>query len=289
MKLLIEPSNKNKLYLDIVDGVILPLDDLAVESNIYFTLEEIEKISKNYNDVEIFVKINKNLMNNDIDKVRDILIKLDKLKIKGIFFYDLDILQIQKELNLDVDLVWNQTHMVNNYKTCNYYFEKGVKYALLGKEITLDEIKEILEKSKIISMVEVVSRPSVAFSKRKLVSNYLKNEGRALENKLTIKEKITDTFYDVVEDKNGTSFYLNRIMNGTSIIKELFDNECSYIIFREYGLEDNFFQLIIDTKKYILNGCLENDYNDYVDKYKILGDDTNFFFKKTIYRVKKNG
>lgn len=289
MKLLIEPSNKNKLYLDIVDGVILPLDDLAVESNIYFTLEEIEKISKNYNDVEIFVKINKNLMNDDIDKVRDILIKLDKLKIKGIFFYDLAILQLKKELNLDVDLVWNQTHMVNNYKTCNYYFEKGVKYALLGKEITLDEIKEILEKSKIISMVEVVSRPSVAFSKRKLVSNYLKNEGRALENKLTIKEKITDTFYDVVEDKNGTSFYLNRIMNGTSIIKELFDNECSYIIFREYGLEDNFFQLIIDTKKYILNGCLENDYNDYVDKYKILGDDTNFFFKKTIYRVKKNG
>ena len=289
MKLLIEPSNKNKLYLDIVDGVILPLDDLAVESNIYFTLEEIEKISKNYNDVEIFVKINKNLMNNDIDKVRDILIKLDKLKIKGIFFYDLAILQLKKELNLDVDLVWNQTHMVNNYKTCNYYFEKGVKYALLGKEITLDEIKEILEKSKIISMVEVVSRPSVAFSKRKLVSNYLKNEGKALENKLTIKEKITDTFYDVVEDKNGTSFYLNRIMNGTSIIKELFDNECSYIIFREYGLEDNFFQLIIDTKKYILNGCLENDYNDYVDKYKILGDDTNFFFKKTIYRVKKNG
>lgn len=286
MKLLIEPSNKNKLYLDIVDGVILPLDDLAVESNIYFTLEEIEKISKNYNDVEIFVKINKNLMNDDIDKVKDALIKLDNLKVKGIFFYDLAILQLKKELNLDVDLVWNQTHMVNNYKTCNYYFEKGVKYALLGKEITLDEIKEILEKSKIISMVEVVSRPSVAFSKRKLVSNYLKNEGRALENKLTIKEKITDTFYDVVEDKNGTSFYLNRIMNGTSIIKELFDNECSYIIFREYGLEDNFFQLIIDTKKYILNGCLENDY---VDKYKILGDDTNFFFKKTIYRVKKNG
>lgn len=286
MKLLIEPSNKNKLYLDIVDGIILPLDDLAVESSIYFTLEEIEKISKNYNDGEIFVKINKNLMNDDIDKVRDALIKLDKLKVKGIFFYDLAILQLKKELNLEVDLVWNQTHMVNNYKTCNYYFEKGVKYALLGKEITLDEIKEILDKSKITSMVEVVSRPSVAFSKRKLVSNYLKNEGRDLENKLTIKEKITDTFYDVLEDKNGTSFYLNRIMNGTSIIKELFDSGCSYIIFREYGLEDYFFQLITDTKKYILNDCLEKDY---VDKYKILGDDTNFFFKKTIYRVKKNG
>ena len=35
--------------------------------------------------------------------------------------------------------------MVNNYKTCNYYHSKGVKYALLGKEITLEEIIEIIK------------------------------------------------------------------------------------------------------------------------------------------------
>lgn len=286
MKLLVEPVNKNKLYLDKTDGVILPLLDYAVESNVFFSLDEILEITNNNCEVEVFVKINKNLMNDDIDKVRDILIELDKSNIKGIFFYDLAILQLKKELNLRVDLVWNQTHMVNNYKTCDYYYSKGVKYALLGKEITLEEILEIISKSKIISMVEVVSKPSVAFSKRKLVSNYYKDLGVEGDTKLTVKEKITDTNYNLVEDNNGTSFYLDVITNGTGIIKDLFEANCRYIIFREYGLEDYFEELIIETRKYILSGCLEDDY---VLKYSKLGDSTNFFFKKTIYRVKKNG
>ena len=286
MKLLIEPVNKNKLYLDKIGGIILPLMDYAVESNVFFSLDEILEVTNNNSDVEVFVKINKNLMNADIDKVREILIELDKSNIKGIFFYDLAILQLKKELNLSVDLVWNQTHMVNNYKTCDYYYSKGVKYALLGKEITLEEILEIISKSKITSMVEVVSKPSVAFSKRKLVSNYYKNLGIDGSTKLTVKEKVTDSNYNLVEDNNGTSFYLDVITNGTGIIKDLFEATCEYIIFREYGLEDYFEELIIETQKYILSGCLENDY---IDKYKKLGDSTNFFFKKTIYRVKKNG
>ena len=286
MKLLIEPVNKNKLYLDKIGGIILPLMDYAVESNVFFSLDEILEVTNNNSDVEVFVKINKNLMNADIDKVREILIELDKSNIKGIFFYDLAILQLKKELNLSVDLAWNQTHMVNNYKTCDYYYSKGVKYALLGKEITLEEILEIISKSKITSMVEVVSKPSVAFSKRKLVSNYYKDLGIDGATKLTVKEKVTDSNYNLVEDNNGTSFYLDVITNGTGIIKDLFEANCEYIIFREYGLEDYFEELIIETQKYILSGCLENDY---IDKYKKLGDSTNFFFKKTIYRVKKNG
>ena len=286
MKLLIEPVNKNKLYLDKIGGIILPVMDYAVESNVFFSLDEILEVTNNNSDVEVFVKINKNLMNADIDKVREILIELDKSNIKGIFFYDLAILQLKKELNLSVDLVWNQTHMVNNYKTCDYYYSKGVKYALLGKEITLEEILEIISKSKITSTVEVVSKPSVAFSKRKLVSNYYKDLGIDGATKLTVKEKVTDSNYNLVEDNNGTSFYLDVITNGTGIIKDLFEANCEYIIFREYGLEDYFEELIIETQKYILSGCLENDY---IDKYKKLGDSTNFFFKKTIYRVKKNG
>ncbi|MCI8459807.1 MAG: hypothetical protein HFE81_00285 [Bacilli bacterium] len=286
MKLLIEPVNKNKLYLDKIGGIILPVMDYAVESNVFFSLDEILEVTNNNSDVEVFVKINKNLMNADIDKVREILIELDKSNIKGIFFYDLAILQLKKELNLSVDLVWNQTHMVNNYKTCDYYYSKGVKYALLGKEITLEEILEIISKSKITSMVEVVSKPSVAFSKRKLVSNYYKDLGIDGATQLTVKEKVTDSNYNLVEDNNGTSFYLDVITNGTGIIKDLFEANCEYIIFREYGLEDYFEELIIETQKYILSGCLENDY---IDKYKKLGDSTNFFFKKTIYRVKKNG
>ena len=184
MKILVEYANKFNNTK--ADGIILPLKDYSVESIYYYTLEEIKEIKNNY-DGEIFIKLNKNFQNKDIDKLKEILIELDKLKVTGIFFYDLAVLELKRELDLDVDLVWNQTHMVNNYKTCDYYHSKGVKYALLGKEITLEEIKEIIKQSSITSMVEVVSRPSVAFSKRKLVTNYYNDLGQDVSKELLLK------------------------------------------------------------------------------------------------------
>ena len=175
--------------------------------------------------------------------------------------------------------------MVNNYKTCNYYYSKGVKYALLGKEITLDEILEIINLSNITSMVEVVSKPSVAFSKRKLVTNYYKDMGIDGSKEIIVNEKVSNLNFDIKEDSNGTVFFLDLITNGTSIIRDLYDNGCSYIIMREYGI-DNFRELVNDTMEYIKDSCSDLSY---VLKYKKLGDSTNFFFKKTIYRVKKNG
>lgn len=281
MKLLVEACSKDNLYLDCSSGIILPLENYSVESICYFSLDEIISI-KNSTQREVFVKINKNLFNDEIDKVKEILIKLNEIGIDGVFFYDLAVLQIKIEEKLDIDLVWNQTHMVNNYVTCNYYYDKGCRYALLGKEITLDEIIEIIKKSHIISMVEVVSRPSVAFSRRSLVSNYYHDLGKESSKSMRILEKVSNSYYDVVEDNNGTCFYLDNITNGTSIIKDLYDNGCSYIIFREYGIS-NFHELCSDTIKYIDGKCIDLEY---VNKYKKLGDSTNFFFKKTIYKVK---
>lgn len=287
MKLLIEPQSKNKLYQDKVDGLILSLKDYAVQSPIYYTVEEIKKIREENSNVELFININKNLLNNDIEPLKELLLELDKLNINGIFYYDLAILKLKKELNLKTDLVWSQTHMVNNYKTCNYYHSKGVKYALLGKEITLEEIIEILKNTTIIPMVEVVGLPSVAFSKRKLITNFYKDINKEPKEVLDVVEKVTNSTYELTEDNNGTSFFLKEVINGTSVIKELYDNNLQYIIMRGYGLEEELFsELIHDTKEYISNSCKDTSY---ITKYEKLGNNTNFFFKKTIYMVKKNG
>ena len=40
MKLIIEPSTKDNLYIDYVDGLILSLKDYSIGSNIYFSLDE---------------------------------------------------------------------------------------------------------------------------------------------------------------------------------------------------------------------------------------------------------
>lgn len=279
MKLLIETINDNFNNYK-CDGLILALADYSVQSIKYYSLDEIKSIIKN-SDKEIFIKINKNMFNKDIDKLKDIMIELDKLGVSGIFFYDLALLEIKKELDLNIDLVWDQTHMVNNYKTCDFYYDMGVKYALLSKEITIDEIKEIVNKSKINCMVEVVSIPSIAYSRRKLLTSYFKSINKDYKDNLEIEEKISNHKYIVRESSNGTSFYDESIMNGTGIIKELPVNT-KYIIMREYGI-DCFLDLVNDTYEYINNKCVDDGY---IEKYKKLGDNTNFFYKETVFKVK---
>ena len=279
MKLLIETINDNFNNYK-CDGLILALADYSVQSIKYYSLDEIKFIIKN-SDKEIFIKINKNMFNKDIEKLKDIMIELDKLGVSGIFFYDLALLEIKKELELDIDLIWDQTHMVNNYKTCDFYYDMGVKYALLSKEITIDEIKEIVNKSKINCMVEVVSIPSIAYSRRKLLTSYFKSINKDYKDNLEIEEKISNHKYIVRESSNGTSFYDESIMNGTGIIKELPVNT-KYIIMREYGI-DGFLDLVNDTYEYINNKCVDDGY---IEKYKKLGDNTNFFYKETVFKVK---
>lgn len=285
MKLLIECSSKEKLYVDKTDGIILPLEGFSVESKCFFSMDEIKDIKEKYSCM-VFVKVNKNFMNEEIDDLKNVLQELNDCGIDGVFFYDLAVLELKNELNLQLPLIWNQTHMVNNYKTCDYYYSKGVSYALVGKEITLEEIKEIVQNSKISVMVEVVSNPSVAFSKRKLITHYYQDLGKAKKNDMIIHERGTNQDYELFENKDGTSFFLDVVTNGTSIIKDLFDIDTPFIIMREYGLENIFSLLIQDTMNYISTGCKDSSY---VEKYKMIGDSTNFFFRKTIYKVKKNG
>ena len=97
------------------------------------------------------------IFNKDLDSLKNVLLDIDKIGVTGIFYYDVSVLEFNKELNLKADLVWNANHMVTNYETCNYYFSKGVKYAYLSNEITLDETLEINKKSSITPMFTMVS------------------------------------------------------------------------------------------------------------------------------------
>lgn len=284
MKVLVEVTSKEiSNYIDSCDALLLGLENFSVLNSVTFSLTEIREIINKYPKMEIFVKMDKNIFNKKIDEVRRVLLELEQMSIRGVFFYDLAILELKQELSLSLDLVWSQTHMVTNTRTCDYYFHQGVHYALLSKEITLDEIVSIAKESSISTIVEVVSLPSVGYSRRRLVHNYYEDLGENGSSTLSVLEKITNKNYLVKEEENGTGFLLDEVLNGTSVISSLYQADVDYVLFREEGIS-SFLELLHDTKKYIVDGCSDASY---VEKYKKLGDSTGFFFKKTIYRVKK--
>ena len=131
MKILVEFKGQETINLDYCDGIILGLKDYSVMNVCEYSLEQIEIICNKYKEKEIFVNLNRNFFNDDIEKLKEVLKKLASLKLKGVFFYDMAVLELKKELNLDINLVWNQTFMVNNYETCNYYYKRGKRTLLL--------------------------------------------------------------------------------------------------------------------------------------------------------------
>lgn len=284
MKVLVEVMSKEiSNYIDSCDALLLGLENFSVLNSVTFSFNEIKEIVKQYPKIEVFVKMDKNIFNSEVEEVRRVLLELEQMSVCGIFFYDLSLLQLKQELNLSIPLIWSQTHMVTNSRTCDYYYHQGVRYALLSKEITLDEITSIAKESAIGTIVEVVSLPSVGYSRRKLVHNYYEDLGESGSSTLSVLEKITNKKYLVKEEKEGTGFLLDEVLNGTSVISSLYQAGCSYVLFREEGIS-NFLGLLSDAKKYMDGGCLDSSY---VEKYKKLGDSTGFFFKKTIYKVKK--
>lgn len=281
MKILIKPTKKIEEYQHI-DGFILPLKDYSTDYESNYTLEEIIEIGRN-TDKEIFIVMNRMIFNNDINELKGILKKIEDLKITGVFFYDLAFLKFKQEMNLKTDLVWNAPHMTTNYKTCNYYYDKGVKYASLSNEITLKEILEIREKSKITPMFTLISYPPVATSNRYLITNYLKMYNLKNKMALEIEEKITKEKYLVTENKFGTTFKYGKILNNIEALEKLKEVDFPYLVLIEDGIDHNTFQKILAI---IDKNRKENASVDEI--YSLVGNNTGFLNKETIYKVKKD-
>ena len=246
MEILIKPTNNILEYKE-VDGFILPLLNFSVDYKNYYSLDDIKKIVSE-TDKKIFVVINKMIENDEIENLKEVLLELDKLNISGVFFYDLAVLELKKELNLNIDLVWNNTHMVTNYYTSNYYYDKGCKYSYLSNEITIDEIIEFKKNAKAKLIFMLLGYPVVSFSKRKLLTN------SDFDKELKIKEPKSLQEYKVIESEFGTTFKYNKIRNNASCLKELIDNKLDYIYLIEDDINHNsFLEALKLTKEYIDN------------------------------------
>lgn len=286
MKVLVKIDKKEHVlkYINNCDGIILGLENFSVDFNDTFTLNEIENIIDTYRDKDVFVAINKSIFNNELDDIQEKLQQLSKLDIKGIFFYDLAVLYLKKKLNLTFDLVWNQTHMVSNYNTCNYYYDKGVKYGYLSGEITKEEILEINKKSNMNFLFNVVSHQIMSLSRRSLLTNYYTSINKEYDNK--VKEiKIGTHSYLIREENEGTIIKTKTIFNGIEVLPDFLKEGITYSVVDESLMDSD---TIVELLNIINNVIIGNDIKENIEKsYKIIGSNTSFLFNKTIFKVKE--
>jgi len=286
MKSIVVPTHSLDEYIKCGQKCfLLPVDGFCVSYEKTYTSEEISSIRKKYPDIVLFVVMNKTIFNQDLELLQEVLEELDKMALSGIFFYDLAFLQLKKRGKIKTDLVWNQTHMVTNAKTCNYYLKHGVKYASIASELEKSEIMTITQNTDIQLFYPLLSLPIVAHSRRKLLTNYAKSHHLEKEKYLSIHEKVGNQDYFVTEEKEGSSFFYGKICNHYSLLENL---NVEYVILNESYIEHELFiQLLVLTNQYLEQRLSFQSMMECVGKY--LTEKSLFLDNKTIYRVKKEG
>ncbi len=235
-----------------VTNFLFPIADFSIGYNT-FTLKEIEEFKCN-----AYLLINRILTDEDIDAFLKLQLPSN---VKGLFIEDTGLFYALKGTNLE--LINFQNHLNNNPKTINFwlnYFDSLV----LSTDITLEEITAILKESKKPLVAFTFGYPMVMYSRRHLVTNYLKHQGESLEDNIEISLP-NDKFF-LKESDYGTGVFTTKLLDARSEYDNVDEKNIKFYLFNGAFVDDE-----------TLIKAINNEEIDDADK--------GFLYKSTIYRI----
>lgn len=283
METLTIPNQKSQKI--ITDGVILGIRYLSVNLPFSISVEELKDYRKlKQEGKKIFIMLNKNMHNKDLEPLKKVMIELEQYPIDGVFYYDISVVNLKKELGLSYPLIWSQEHLTTNAETCNFWASHGIKGAYLSSEITLEEIKEIRKNTKLSLFVNVFGYLPMFDSKRHLVKNYVNYFHLEEKGNLYYLEK-EGKKYPIVDDENGTTVYSAHILNAIKETLELEKIGIQYVILNSFLIEENIFHKIVSLLK---NLTEENkkEIENTVNQLCLQNVDKGFLYTETVYKIK---
>lgn len=263
-----------------VDGFILGIENLCTNICYYINKNNIDLLNK-LDDKEIFISINKNINDNELDIVKEYLLLLNNYNIKGILVYDIGIFNIYKKMDLNYEIYWAQEHLTTNYASINYWNNEGFNGVYLSNDITNEELKEIIDNIDCKTIMTIFGYIPMFVSKRHIVDNYLDYFKLSDNSKINYIEK-EDKIYPIVDNKIGTICFNSNILNG---INTYIDLDLDYYVLDSFNIDIHKFIKVIEIFKKV-NKSNINKYEEKINNmFKHI--DNGFLNTKTIYKVKK--
>lgn len=163
---------------------------------------------------KVYVTLNVFPHNEDLEGLEEYLIDLYEIGADAIIVSDPGIIMTAKEVvpNLELHLSTQSNNV--NWRSCTFWHKMGVKRIVLARELSLEEIKEIREKTPDTLELEVFIHGSMcmSYSGRCLLSNYMTgrdaNRGECAQpcryKYHLVEEKREGEYYPIYEDEKGT-------------------------------------------------------------------------------------
>ena len=183
-----------------------------------FQLEEIGQAIKSAHEqnLKAYVSVHNIMSHEHVQRLPEYLKKLSDWGADAIIFGDPAVYLIVKEQHLCLPLHWNAEMTSTNYASINYWAKKGIKRAVIARELNLHEMEEIIQQSETEIQVQIHGMTNIYHSKRHLIQSYMGYLGeQAPEDEQYDKEQ---GLYLVEHERRNLKLPIFEDQNGTHIM-----------------------------------------------------------------------
>jgi len=202
------------------DAVYAGIPDFSMRVRINnFSLEKIKEATEycHKNGKKLYATVNIVAHNYHLDKIRDHVEDLKKIGVDAVIVSDPGVLEICKNIWPEGEYHLSTQANCTNWQSAKFWHEQGIKRVILGREVSLREIKEIHKNCPRLELeVFVHGAMCMAYSGRCFLSKYFVgrsgNLGDCVQpcrwNYFISEEKRPDQPLELVEEEHG-SYILN--------------------------------------------------------------------------------
>jgi len=222
-ELLAPAGNLEKLKMAIIygaDAVYLGGENFGLRAGAKnFTLKQLAEGIKFAHDrgKRVYLTLNIIPHNEDLVGLPEYVAKLKELDLDAVIISDPGVLKIVKNIIPEMEVHLSTQASTTNYAAVNFWYEQGVRRIILARELSLEEIKEIIKKSPPDMKIEtfVHGAMCISYSGRCLLSNYMvsrdANRGDCAHScrwrYYLMEETRPGEYFPVYEDEKGAYFF----------------------------------------------------------------------------------
>lgn len=267
-----------------IDRIIVSLPHVSARPARVYRMEDLKEIVKQAHDLGLEVGVNmlNFVMEDDLGRFQDALLFCEDNKIDRIYFADMGVYWMAKEMKMEDMLIYQPTTLIASSQDANEYLRLGIDRVVLAREITLDDMKHILSRCQGCE-VSVFGYNVMMHSRRKLLSSYFEFcglEDRSASKDLYLMEETRDEKMPIFQDETGTFILSGTVFCMFSKLKEL--ENCDFRIEGIHLDEEMIFQAAHDIH-HILSGEIDGEacYQHYRQAYPEYAFSEGFMYKKT--------
>lgn len=295
MKLFVQANSKKnigKLVNLGVEKVLVGMDCFSCRQAMSLSYEELELVTNQYTG--IYVLVNALVEEKYVKELEEHLAKLNIIGIDGLLFQDFAVLQICKENNYEFACIYAPDTLNTNHQTLSYLHTLGISGAFLAREIPLSEKIHIQENISIPCITQIHGVEYMAYSKRKLLQNYLEVTNKNVDTKnhvITIQANNVEDACYIYEDFYGTHILTKTQLLSLDVLDQIKSLTYGYIESLYLGEEEllDVVTLYMQALEMIESNIYENHKEELLEQWKKCQPNVkyyhSFLFDQTVYKI----